>query len=382
MPLEASPYCVPRIAVQLDGCDIAHNPRDEDLRVTMNKQSELILSQPLPLEQNPAAVYIATLAITGKRTQAQALRVIASMFDTDIYRLDWGALRYEHTAAIRAKLAQSYSPATANKMLSALRRTLKQAWLLGQMTAEEYNRAVEIEPVKGETLPTGRELSTDEILALMNACQDDNTPAGVRDAAIIGIMYAVGLGRDEVVGLSMSDFDPEIGKLVIYGRTKKQRTAYITNGAADALKSWIAIRGSEAGALFVEVNKGGKVLIQRESMMVKLFRKIRGVNVPNKKAGQTIFRGGALTSQAVYNMLNKRARQASVKNFSPQDLRRTFISHLLDAGADIATVSKMAGHANIQTTARYDRRPKEASKEAAELLHVPYKTQKAGRNEQ
>jgi site-specific recombinase XerD len=73
-------------------------------------------------------------------------------------------------------------------------------------------------------------------------------------------------------------------------------------------------------------------------------------------------------------MLYKRGEQAGIKNVSPHDLRRTFISHLLDKGADIATVSKMAGHANIQTTARYDRRPKEAKKKAVELLHVPYKT--------
>lgn len=346
-------------------------------------QTELILNQPPPPDQNPAAIYIASLgAETGKRTQAQALRVIASMFDTDIYRLKWGALRFEHTAAIRARLAQSYSPATANKMLSAVRQTLKQAWLLGQMTAEEYNRAVELEPVTGKTHPAGRELSKDEIRALMNACQDDHTSAGIRDAAIIGIMYAAGLRRDEVVRLDVSDFDPQEGKLVIYGSRKKQRTAYITNGAADALKYWIATRGPDAGALFVEVNKGGKVLIKRESMTVKPFRTIRGVDVPNKKAGQTIFRGGALTSQAVYNMLNKRAQQAGIKNFSPQDLRRTFISHLLEAGADISTVSKMAGHTNIQTTARYDRRPEDSKIKAAELLQVPYKTQKAGRNEQ
>jgi site-specific recombinase XerD len=247
------------------------------------------------------------------------------------------------------------------------------------MTAEEYNRAIELEPVVGETLPAGQELSADEILALMTTCQQDpNTNAGTRDAAIIGLMYAAGLRRDEVVRLDVDMYDPRTGKLLLTGRRNKQRTAYITNGAADALNDWLTIRGTQPGPLFVEVNKGGKILIERESMVVKPFRKIGGVDVPNKKAGQTIYRGGALTSQAIYNMLAKRAREAGIKSLSPHDVRRTFISHLLDAGADIVTVSKMAGHANIQTTARYDRRPEEVKRKAAELLHVPYKTRKVG----
>jgi integrase/recombinase XerD len=355
-------------------------------------QSYLILANPQPVDTNPAAVYIASLpAATGQRTQAQALRVIASILGTDINYLNWSALRYQHTAVIRARIAQAYAPATANKILSALRQTLKQSWLLGQMTAEEYNRAIELDPVSGETLPAGRELSQGEILALMNACQNDQktnpntgiktgerTSAGTRDAAIIGLMYAAGLRRDEVVSLSLDAYDPGTGMLLVTAKRNKQRTAYITNGAAEAIKDWLAIRGNQPGPLFVEVNKGGKVLIERKEMRVKPFRKIGGVDVPNKKAGQTIYRGGPMTSQAIYNMLAKRAKEAGINDFSPHDIRRTFISHLLDAGADIAIVSKMAGHANIQTTARYDRRPEEAKRKAAQLLHVPYKAQKAG----
>jgi len=68
----------------------------------------------------------------------------------------------------------------------------------------------------------------------------------------------------------------------------------------------------------------------------------------------------------------KRAAEAGVKNFTPDDLRRTLINDLLDAGADIATVSKMAGRANVNTTPRYIRRPEEAKRKAASLLLVPY----------
>jgi integrase/recombinase XerD len=71
-------------------------------------------------------------------------------------------------------------------------------------------------------------------------------------------------------------------------------------------------------------------------------------------------------------VLQQQKEQARVKAFSPYDLRRTFISTLWDAGADGVSSQKLAGHSNMQTTTRYDRRGEEAKRRAAEMIHVPF----------
>jgi integrase len=126
------------------------------------------------------------------------------------------------------------------------------------------------------------------------------------------------------------------------GKGNKARVGYATTGGKRALEAWLAIRGDAAGPLFWPIDKAGRAQPRR------------------------------MTAQAVLKILARRAQRAGVGAFSPHDLRRTFISDLLDAGADIATVQKLAGHANVRTTARYDRRGESSKRKAAELLHVPY----------
>jgi site-specific recombinase XerD len=161
---------------------------------------------PQSIDQNPAAVYLARLAAdNSRRTMLTALNTVAHVLGIETVLVEnrnitylhtpWAALRYQHTAAIGARLMAMHKPATANKILSALRAVLKEAWKLGQMSAEDYQRAVEIENVQIDSLPAGRDLRQGEIRALVNVCMEDDTPAGVRDCAMIGLLYSTGLRR-------------------------------------------------------------------------------------------------------------------------------------------------------------------------------------------
>lgn len=302
-------------------------------------------------DRNPALVYLASLAESSRRPMRQSLQAIADLVQpgTPFDAFPWHGLRYQHTTAIRTKLSESYSAATANRHLSALRGVLKEAWRLGYMTAEEYQRAVDVKAIKGTKAAQaekGRHLKQGEFAALIGVCLD-GSKAGVRDACLLAVAYVAGLRRAELASLQLSDYDQSEGTLKITkGKGNKERIVPLAEGAADALSDWLEIRGPWAGPLFTVVRKGDHVTLD------------------------------PLTAQSVYDILAKRADDAKVKKFSPHDLRRTFAGDLLDSGADLSTVQKLMGHSSANTTAGYDRRDAKAKKAAVNKLHIPYRKQK------
>src|SRR5919199_1480059 len=308
-------------------------------------ESSLALTVPLPLTRHPAHVYLTSLGPGSRPTMRGSLNTIASMLTAgtcDAMTLDWTKLRYQHTAAVRAVLMEKYSPATTNKMLTGLKRVLQEALKLELIQERDYKLATDLRPVPGSKGLKGRALSGDEIAALLKVCQLDSSPTGVRDVALIAILRGSGVRRRELVNLDLLDFDAATGALEVKdGKGGKDRTVYLSSQAIRVVLNWLVVRGDAPGPLLCPVNKGKRVTIRR------------------------------LTSQAVLFILQKRGEEAGGAGLSTHDFRRTFISDLLDAGVDLVTVQRLAGHSDPSTSSRYDRRPEAVKRRAVELLDLP-----------
>lgn len=299
-------------------------------------------------ENHPGRVYLARLAPGSRPAMAAALERMARVLSGSALGLGefpWAEVRYQHAAALRARLAAELAPATTNKYLAALRGVLREAWRLGALPAEAYHRAIDLAPVRGSSLPAGRALEEGEVRALFAACAGRGA-AGARDAALLGILYGCGLRRTEAVGLGIEDYDPRTSPgpalRVRHAKGAKERLVYPPQGSVHAIAAWLQARGADPGALLCAVNKGGRVRVAR------------------------------ITGQAVLAILQRVAARAGVARFSPHDLRRSHISQLLDHGADLLCLQALLGHQRPQTTARYDRRGEASRRRTAELLHVPY----------
>ncbi|HEY7485038.1 MAG TPA: tyrosine-type recombinase/integrase [Streptosporangiaceae bacterium] len=313
-------------------------------------------------ERCPYRVYLDTLdSVNSRRTMRGCLDRVAMLIKPGARTgagQPWWLLRYEHTVRIRTLLRQGAgtrdgappSAATVNKHLVALRRVLRECWRLGLMSAEDYERAVDLRSVEAVRLPRGRHVPGRSLGAALAACDADPSPAGRRDGALLAVLYTTGARRAEIAGLTLADYDGSERSLRVRGKGNKERTVYVTEEAADRLDAWVAARGRTPGALFPPINKGGRCA-----------RRV--------VAGRSDL--AHPTGQAIAGILARRLAAAGAAGHTPHDFRRTFIGDLLDAGVDLATAQQLVGHASPATTARYDRRPDRQRRAAVDRLRLP-----------
>ena len=257
----------------------------------------------------------------------------------------WSAFRYRHLVALRALLMDTkMAPATINKYLSAVRGVLRELWRSGDLGVDDYHRILDVKGVAGSRLPAGRALVSDELAALF-AAADDGTCAGSRDRALFTLLYAGGLRRAEAVSLRLSALDTTLWVLRVLGKGDVERLVPFAAIFRDVLGAWLAVRGPIPGPLISLVATGDIVVADL-----------------------------GLSAPTVRRRLAVRAEQAGIAACSPHDLRRTFVTALLDAGVDFNVVRKLAGHRQLQTTARYDRRDDTAAAEAVVVLDSPLRS--------
>jgi len=299
-----------------------------------------------PNGRHPVRAYLVGLGDDSERVTLAALDSIADILSGGkvlAMELAWHGLRHGHVNALRGRLQQLYAPATANRYLSALKAVMRESWRLGWLDRETLEKTIDVKGVKGQRELRGRAVSRVELVTLFEVCaKDPNEALGARDAAILALLYGVGLRRGEAAGLELSDFKTRDQSLRVRGKGNKQRIAYIPAGAQAALEAWLRLRSDKPGGLFCGITKGGKLTH-------------RGVS-----------------PQLIYRVVQKRHLEAGIAEFTPHDLRRSHISDLLDEGVDLAVIARQVGHSNVQTTARYDRRGRRAQRAAADRLVVPF----------
>jgi integrase/recombinase XerC len=196
-------------------------------------------------------------------------------------------------------------------------------------------------PRAHRTLPPA--LDVPEARALLEAAAeaaDDGSPAGVRDVAILELLYATGIRVGELCGLDIDDLDRGRRVVRVFGKGRKERTVPYGVPADAALDRWLAtgrphlVAPGAGAALFVGA------------------------------------RGGRIDQRAVRTMVHRRlADVPGAPDLGPHGLRHTAATHLLEGGADLRTVQELLGHASLATTQIYTHVTAERLRKAYQLAH-------------
>jgi integrase len=216
----------------------------------------------------------------------------------DTAAIPWRELRRQDVLAVRAWVREALSAPVAQRAIEAFRRAILGG---GPASAEVLSPA--LFRLHSARIPRGRRLTPREVWRILDACQEDCTPYGKRDTAIIALMVFAGLLPSQVARLRMSDYDDQLKTLRVpkSASTAVTRIISIESSVAAAMDAWLALCPAGYGTLF------------------------RRLNVGAEATG-----GAALTPTAMNRILLKRGRQALTSGFRPIDLRATYLGAIRD----------------------------------------------------
>jgi integrase/recombinase XerD len=234
---------------------------------------------------------------------------------------------------------------SANRRLAVFRRYFRWALREGRITDDPTLR---LDPAK-QPARVPKTLSEAQVEALL-AAPDVATPLGLRDRAMLELMYASGLRVSELVGLKSVHVGLNDNALHVTGKGSKERLVPFGEEA----RVWLVRYLDEARASILGKREGSSRVAASDALFV------------TARASRS---GHAMTRQAFWLVVKRHARQAGINvPLSPHTLRHAFATHLLNHGADLRAVQMLLGHADISTTQIYTH----VARERLKLLHAQH----------
>ena len=245
---------------------------------------------------------------------------------------------------IREMSRAGLGPRSTARHLSSARGLCKFLMREGVLRADPT--ALSARPRFGRKLP--RALGESEMVTLIEAPPSD-TLRGLRDRAMLSLMYAAGLRVSELVSLTLGDVDRARGVVSALGKGKKRRLVPLGEVALDHLAAYLEVREVDAA--------------QKAARLGSTSPKVSQILFPSP-------RGGKLTRQAFWKIVGRTARGAGLRgHVHPHQLRHSFATHLLSGGADLRSVQTLLGHANVATTEIYTHVSQDRVRQAYRKAH-------------
>ena len=283
--------------------------------------------------QTPVALYLQRLAPSSRQTMRYVLQEAADRLGAEDVAIDefpWHQLQPGHITALVAALREDgYAPNTSSLYVNAIRGVMNQAWQQSLITQDHLLKIRAVKAGGGSRLVKGRNLRRNLIRELMDACAADPRPQGLRDAAIIAILYGSGMRKSESVNMDLWQVDVEQRSLQVLGKGNKELIKFAPAWAFEKLEAWLAFRRAN-------LPDG----VEDDSFLFNRIR--RGNHITRDR----------LTKHAIYYIAKQRGRQVGV-DIMPHDFRRSFITRVIEE-YDVSIAQKLAHHANIATTVSYD----------------------------
>lgn len=314
---------------EVDGGEVGLVVADEGAVPTL-----AAVDDPPPASRCPARVYLASLPSERSRdSMTSSLRTAAAIVAPGVAweSVPWGALRVEHAAALRSRIVALHpTPATSRRLLAALRGVLKASWRLRYISEDERARAADaLKAPRGSRMVSGRYIQgSDQQRLFAVAAAQGQTPLGVRNRAMLVLLFVAGLRRSEVAQLTVAGVDRAACSVKLVGKGNKERLVPVGPQTFVHVAAWMDLRGPAPGAVIARLAPRGNVMLPV----------------------------APISADGVYKALVKLGKQCGVA-VSPHDARRTRITDLLGGGLDVISTSKFVGHDNPATTKIYDMRP-------------------------